>query len=282
MLDEREGEVARTSLPRAFNRQSCAQRFAIVLAGPLANFLLAIFVYWLLFMHGVPGLKPVVGAVAPATAAAHGGNSSPANVIVAVGGEAGRDVAGGALGVAASTRSTRSACAIEVGTMRGEIHFRELDLSGLRPADLDSDFLRDARACAAATAAGAGDRTVLSRAEPPNAQASCRAIEIARDRRRRGNELGAGRRGGAPRTRARARSRDTARRARAQTFRVTPDAVDRERSARIGRIGVGPKVDPTACSVMVEVRYGAVESIGKALEEDVGHVGVQPARCSAK
>ena len=56
MLDEREAEVPRAELHRAFNRQSVLRRFAIVLAGPVANFLLAIAVYWVLFMHGVPGL----------------------------------------------------------------------------------------------------------------------------------------------------------------------------------------------------------------------------------
>jgi regulator of sigma E protease len=46
MLDEREGEVAPADLPRAFNRQSVWRRIAIVAAGPAANFLLAIALYW--------------------------------------------------------------------------------------------------------------------------------------------------------------------------------------------------------------------------------------------
>src|SRR5258705_8133555 len=70
MLDEREGEVAVHELPRAFNRQTVWRRFLIVLAGPLANFVLAIFLYWLVFMHGVPGMRPVIGAVAPGSPAA--------------------------------------------------------------------------------------------------------------------------------------------------------------------------------------------------------------------
>src|SRR5207342_859842 len=64
------GEVAPEERHRAFNRQPVHKRFAIVLAGPLANFLLAIFVYWLLFMHGVPGSRPVVDAPLPGTPAA--------------------------------------------------------------------------------------------------------------------------------------------------------------------------------------------------------------------
>lgn len=58
MLDEREGEVPQQDLPRSFNRQSVWRRFAIVAAGPLANFLLAIVVYWGLFATGTEELKP--------------------------------------------------------------------------------------------------------------------------------------------------------------------------------------------------------------------------------
>ncbi len=63
MLDEREGDVAEEDLPRAFNRQSLAKRFAIVFAGPLFNFIFAVFAYWVMFVTGVPGIKPIVGEV---------------------------------------------------------------------------------------------------------------------------------------------------------------------------------------------------------------------------
>jgi len=74
MLDEREAApevaIAEADLPRAFNRQSVWKRIAIVTAGPAANLLLAIFIYWVLFMQGVTGLKPVLGDIAPGTPAA--------------------------------------------------------------------------------------------------------------------------------------------------------------------------------------------------------------------
>src|SRR5688572_26896081 len=73
MLDEREGTVAQEDLPRAFNRQSVWRRLAIVAAGPVANFLLAIVLYWFLFVYGIPGMKPVVGEPPAATPAAHAG-----------------------------------------------------------------------------------------------------------------------------------------------------------------------------------------------------------------
>jgi regulator of sigma E protease len=73
MLDEREGEVAEHERHRAFNRQPLAKRFAIVAAGPLSNFLLAIVAYWLVFMLGVTVIKPIVGEITPDSAAARGG-----------------------------------------------------------------------------------------------------------------------------------------------------------------------------------------------------------------
>lgn len=85
MLDEREGEVAEHEVHRAFNRQAVAKRFAIVSAGPLFNLAFAVFAYWLMFMHGIPGLKPVLGAVPADTPAAVAGLHE-GNVIVEIDG----------------------------------------------------------------------------------------------------------------------------------------------------------------------------------------------------
>ncbi len=73
MLDEREGPVDPAELDRAFNRQPVWKRFAIVFAGPAFNFLFAIFAYWLMFVVGVSGVKPVIGEVLPNTPAAIAG-----------------------------------------------------------------------------------------------------------------------------------------------------------------------------------------------------------------
>jgi regulator of sigma E protease len=63
MLDEREGEVEPQDLERAFNRKSVWRRIAIVVAGPAFNFLFAILAYYLIFLAGVNGVKPVIGEV---------------------------------------------------------------------------------------------------------------------------------------------------------------------------------------------------------------------------
>lgn len=88
MLDERElkqeqedldytGPVVQyteAELASAFNRKSVYKRMAVVLAGPMANLLLAILLYWVLFLLGVTGLKPIIGEVL------EGGLASQANL----------------------------------------------------------------------------------------------------------------------------------------------------------------------------------------------------------
>ena len=86
MLDEREGEVPEADLHRAFNRQPVRSRIAIVLAGPLFNFLFAILAYACMFVVGVPGVKPlldqpVVGSLAEA------GGFRKGDLIVAIDGQ---------------------------------------------------------------------------------------------------------------------------------------------------------------------------------------------------
>ena len=63
MLDEREENVPKELLSEAFNRKSLGARFAIVSAGPIANLLFAVFAYWLIFVIGVSGIKPIVSEV---------------------------------------------------------------------------------------------------------------------------------------------------------------------------------------------------------------------------
>jgi len=61
MLDEREGDVSEADKARAFNNQNISKRIAIVFAGPAFNFILAIFLYWLVFMMGSTVDRPLVG-----------------------------------------------------------------------------------------------------------------------------------------------------------------------------------------------------------------------------
>ena len=81
MLDEREGTVADDEKHRAFNRQPVSKRFAIVFAGPAFNFIFAIFAYWLMFIIGVTGVKPIVGDIEAGTPAAAAGLMSGQEIV---------------------------------------------------------------------------------------------------------------------------------------------------------------------------------------------------------
>ena len=86
MLDEREGEVAAEELDQSFNRKSVRQRIAIVAAGPIANFLLALVFFWALAMLGSQQVRPVIGDVEAGSIAAKAGLSA-GQEIVAIDGE---------------------------------------------------------------------------------------------------------------------------------------------------------------------------------------------------
>lgn len=73
MLDEREVEVPPELLAQSFNRKSLGQRAAIVLAGPLANFILALLFFWVIALLGSQQIRPVIGSVAPDSVAAESG-----------------------------------------------------------------------------------------------------------------------------------------------------------------------------------------------------------------
>jgi regulator of sigma E protease len=69
MLDEREAPVDSSQRPMAFNNKPLSTRTSVVAAGPAANLLFAIFAYWLVFMIGDLGMRPMVGGVESGSAA---------------------------------------------------------------------------------------------------------------------------------------------------------------------------------------------------------------------
>ncbi|WP_462401251.1 RIP metalloprotease RseP [Pseudomonas sp. Marseille-QA0332] len=81
MLDEREGTVPAALADQSFNRKSVGQRIAIVAAGPVANFLLAILFFWLLAMLGTQQIRPVIGAVEPGSLAAQAGLAAGQEIV---------------------------------------------------------------------------------------------------------------------------------------------------------------------------------------------------------
>ncbi len=141
MLDEREDEVAPEDLTRAFNRKPVAHRFAIVAAGPLANFLLAIVLYWLLFMLGVSGMKPVLGPVTPATPAEFA-NFKMGETITKIGTEPVATWQDARWLLLSHAVERSPSVTVETLGKEGEAASHRLDLSRIEADDLDADFLK--------------------------------------------------------------------------------------------------------------------------------------------
>ncbi len=139
MLDEREGEVRPEELDMAFNRKPVLQRMAIVVAGPVANFLLAIVLYWMVFVLGVPGLKPIVGEITPASPAAYA-QLQTGETIVSIDGEtipSWQELRWRLLDKALQ----QSTIGIEGINASGITLYHQLDLSAISAKDLDGEFL---------------------------------------------------------------------------------------------------------------------------------------------
>jgi regulator of sigma E protease len=139
MLDEREGVVSPDEASRAFNRQSVYKRMAIVVAGPLANFLLAIFVYWGIFWHGTEELKPILGTPVAASAAAAAGIENGEHVL---------KVAGEVVQTWQDMRWTlirraidQESVSLEVINARNEIALRHINVSLARESGWEGDSL---------------------------------------------------------------------------------------------------------------------------------------------
>ena len=81
MLDEREAPVPAEELDQAFNRKTVKQRIAIVAAGPVANFLLAIVAFWLIAVVGITTVAPVTGPVESESIAARAGLSEGLEIL---------------------------------------------------------------------------------------------------------------------------------------------------------------------------------------------------------
>jgi regulator of sigma E protease len=147
MLDEREFEpedslqarYSEVQLKRAFNRQSVTKRIAIVLAGPLANLLLAIFLYWLLFMMGVVGMKPTLGKIV---------EQSPAASANFVAGDTIKKINGKSVSTwqevswTLLNESLKNA-SVEILTVNGnqQTHIHQLNLSGINLDNANKDTL---------------------------------------------------------------------------------------------------------------------------------------------
>jgi len=263
MLDEREAEVAREDLPRAFNRQSVYKRFAIVSAGPIANFLLAVVLYWGLYVNGVPGLKPVLAAPPPGSEAAAAGFAA-GDTIARIGDQpvaTWNDVRWLLLKHAVS----RSPMKVEVQEPGGHLAWRSLDLSGIGSDEFDSDFVRKLGLSPYQPAVKPVLGQVLPGAAGERSGLKTGDEILAIDGRpvSRWEDLVTTVRDAPGRPLVMDLLRGEAR----LSVEVTPDS-HAEAGKPVGKIGVAPKVDREAMQqLVIQVRYGAGEALGRALSK---------------
>jgi regulator of sigma E protease len=133
--------VVTHELHLAFNRQPVLQRMAIVVAGPVANLLLAIILFWALFIYGVPSLKPVLGEILPNTAAASASMNAQ-ETILSINEQAipsWEQVSWALLDIVLQGDTEAR---IEARTVQGDIVLHVLDLKALTSDNMNEDFLR--------------------------------------------------------------------------------------------------------------------------------------------
>jgi regulator of sigma E protease len=263
MLDEREAPVAPEELHRAFNRQPVLRRVAIVGAGPVANLALAVMLYWVMFMHGVQDIKPVLGDPAPASIAAASG---------IVGGERVTAIDGQPLATWSELRMQvlngvleHRVLVIDTINARNKINTRQLDLRAMGAANLSEDpahtvGLRLYRAPVNAIVGSIMEGS-------PAAQAGLRPgdVVVAIDAKpvRYWDDVVTTIQAAADRPLVMELQRGTSRLA----IGLTPQRVV-ENGVTIGRVGIAVQPDPAHSGDMLTVvRYGVADALLKASRE---------------
>ncbi len=263
MLDEREGDVAPEELTRSFNRKSVARRSAIVAAGPIANFLLAILLYCFLFMLGVSGMKPILGPVTPATPAAFA-TFEAGEIIIKIGTEPVATWQDARWLLLSQAVEKSPAVTVETLNQRGEINWRKLDLSNFHTDDLDGDFLKKIGlnsyqpamkpVIAQVTPDGAGNRAGLLANDEilaVNGEKIASWEELVQQLRSKPGQL---------------LTLQIHRGSSILNINVTPDTVT-EKGEKIGKVGVGPKIDPAELEgLLVKTSYPLGIALIKAVD----------------
>jgi regulator of sigma E protease len=262
MLDEREGPVAPEEAHRAFNRQSVWRRIAIVVAGPVANFLLAIVFYWALFVGGVQEAKPVVGAPEPGTVAAASGLTR-GETILKINGEpmaSWQQVRWRLLQLAVEKQPAR----LEVIDPERRLTWRTLDLSSFDLEGFDGDPLArlGLRLDRPDVAPIIGKVVPGSVAEAGGLRPGDRVVSIDGEEAQVWEDV----------VRAVRRHPDEilrlgiVREGNRMEVRLRPEAVE-QNGERFGRIGAAAQIDAESMkSLVTTVRYGPAAALAMAIE----------------
>lgn len=261
MLDEREGAVSPHELPRAFNQQSVYKRFAIVAAGPIANFLLAILLYWILFMLGVNGVKPLIGPIKQATPAAFAAFEE-GETIQKIEGEAVATWQDARWALLTQAVDRNPVVVVETVNSHGQTAVRKLDLSQIHTDDLDANFLEGIGFIAhqpsmdpiigQVIAGGVGYQAGLKEGDEIlaiNQKEILKWEELVREIRASPGQL---------------IELEVLRKGQIIDMMITPESVN-ENGQNVGKVGIAPKVDPSMVEkYLINVSYSPIVAFYKA------------------
>ncbi|MCK6373274.1 MAG: RIP metalloprotease RseP [Zoogloea sp.] len=263
MLDEREAPVPAEELHRAFNRQSVWRRIAIVTAGPLANFVLAIALYWGLYSSGVEELRARIG-VPPAQSQAALAGFQEGELVRSVNGDAVQtwtDFRWHLLNDALDRRSVT----IETINGQSEIAFRKLDLSGIDVDQSQNDVASQLglRLYRAKLPAVLGQLSADGSAAAAGLQAGDRVVRIGEKPVDTWSDLVASVRDAAGQT----LEVEVLRGSDTLVVQLVPKAFE-ENGRTIGRIGVAmADADGQRDLMFVTVRYGVLDALTKGISQ---------------
>ncbi len=254
MLDERDHDdtpIDPLDLPRAFNRQPVWKRIAIVLAGPVANLLLAIGVYWGLNVVGVMEPKALVGDPLADTPAQRAGFQA-GDLVVAVDGQPVRSF--NELSWLVLQRAVDHArFDVTIERPEGVPRTLSLDLRDFASGDLDANPLPRVGLRPATTQPRVGNLTPRGAAELSGLKTGDRVLEINGRQMRSARDL-------IDVVRVSADlplSFTVEREGRQVQLTVVPGRARDEKGEEIGRIGAEIGERPP----MVKVSYGPIESL---------------------
>jgi regulator of sigma E protease len=257
MLDERVDPVLPEFSDLAFNNKTVLQRMAVIAAGPMANFIFAIFVLALMYMIGVPTLRPVVADVAPNSIAAAA--QLPANhQLVAVNGEEVRDWQ--AVSLMLIGQIGRDAVTLTLKPLDSESQNEyQLDLTGWR-FDPDKDSIFQSLGLVPKQALPlleVGNLSENSAAAKAGLQAGDKFIAAAGVSLKHWNDLVSIIQNNPGKAVPMLIERNGA----TIELDVTPESRETPDGFHQGFLGVAPKVQPLEDSMFFDQRYGPVEAV---------------------